>query len=169
MVGSVIRGACAAPPMEIRTEIEIEAPPAEVWRVLADFPRYPEWNPLYVSAIGKLEPGARLSLVESEPESHRERSTSVRVTRCDPERELRWLGHSVMKGLLDGEHFLVLEATPDGHTRVVHGENATGILLRFALARITLKTRGLVYMNQALKRRVESLSGARTSWARADS
>ena len=74
-----------------------------------------------------------------------------------------------MRGLLDGEHFLLLAPDARGHTRLIHGENATGILLKFALARVTLKTRGLVYMNQALKRRVEGFSGGRTSSARADS
>jgi hypothetical protein len=155
--------------MEIRTEIEIAASPREVWHVLADFPRYPEWNPFIVGIRGKLELGARLSVVESEPESHRERALEVRVKCCEANRELRWLAHTLMKGLLDGEHFLVLEAAGAGKTRVIHGENTTGILLRFALGRVTLKTRGLVYMNQALKRRVESLSGGRTSSARADS
>jgi hypothetical protein len=137
--------------------------------VLVDFPRYSEWNPFLVSVSGKLDLGAPLTLIESEPESNRERSQIVRVKRCEPERELRWLGHSVMKGLLDGEHFLLLEPTARGHTRLIHGENTTGILLKFALARVTLKTRGLVYMNQALKRRVEGLSGGRTSSARAGS
>jgi hypothetical protein len=155
--------------MEIRTEIEIDAPPQQVWRVLADFPRYPEWNPFIVGVSGKLELGARLSLVEIEPESHREHAVEVRVKRCEVDRELRWLAHTVMKGLLDGEHFLLLEGVGAQNTRVIHGENTTGILLRFALPRVTLKTRGLVYMNQALKRRVESLSGGRTSSARAGS
>lgn len=155
--------------METRTEIEIEAPPPAVWRVLVDFDRYPEWNPFFVAVRGKLEPAARLSVVESEPETHRERSSSVRVKSCEPERELRWLGHAVMKGLLDTEHFISLEAASSGHTRVIHGENTTGLLLKLALPRVMRRTRGLVYMNQALKRRVEGLSDGRTSSARAGS
>lgn len=142
--------------MEIRTEIEIEAAPSEVWRVLTDFRRYPEWNPFIVSIAGELAPGARLALTTSEPESNRERSFSVRVKRCEPERELRWLGHRGMKGLLDGEHFLLLEPREGQRTRVVHGENTSGLMLKFALAGVTRATRGFVYMNQALKRRVET-------------
>src|SRR5688500_6472630 len=95
--------------MEIRTEIEIEAAPSEIWRVLTDFRSYPEWNPFIVSIEGELAPGARLALTTSEPESNRERSLAVRVKSCEPARELRWLGHRGMKGLLDGEHFLLLE------------------------------------------------------------
>jgi hypothetical protein len=147
--------------MEIRTEIEIDAPPAEVWRVLTDFPRYSEWNPFIVGIRGELGEGARLELTTSEPESNRERSFRVSLKRCEPERELRWLGHFGMKGLLDGEHFLLLEPREGGHTRLVHGENTTGILLRFAMAGLTRATRGFVYMNQALKRRVEAGPAAR--------
>jgi uncharacterized protein YndB with AHSA1/START domain len=36
---------------ELSTEIEIDAPPADVWRVLSDSEAYPEWNPF----IRKLE------------------------------------------------------------------------------------------------------------------
>src|SRR5688500_12760347 len=99
----------AASNMEIRTEIEIEAEPSKIWRVLTDFRSYPEWNPFIVSIEGELAPGARLALTTSEPESNRERSFAVRVKSCEPARELRWLGHRGMKGLLDGEHFLLLE------------------------------------------------------------
>jgi hypothetical protein len=38
----------------------------------------------------------------------------------------------------------------------VHGQNETGLLLRFTLASVTRRTRGLAYMNLALKRRVEN-------------
>lgn len=148
--------------MEIRTEIEIEAPPAEIWRVLTDFRRYSEWNPFIVGIAGELSPGARLALTTSEPESNRERSFQVRVKSCEPERELRWLGHRGMKGLLDGEHFLLLEPRGPDRTRVIHGENTSGLLLKFALAGVTRATRGFVYMNQALKKRVESGAAARS-------
>jgi len=141
--------------MEIRTEIEIEAPPSAVWRVLTDLRHYPEWNPFIVSASGALETDGRLSLTTVEPESNRERSFRARILKCEPEHELRFLYHSLMKGLLDHEHFLVL--TPQGSgTRLIHGQNATGLFLKLSLASVTRRTRGLAYMNLALKRRVEN-------------
>ena len=145
--------------MEVRTEIEISAPAAEIWKVLLDFRRYPEWNPFIVRIAGEPEVGSRLAITLSLPDSNREREIGPRLLRCDAERELRWLGHLGMKGLFDGEHFFRLEARGDGTTRVVHGEDFSGILLRFMLNQVTEATRGFVYMNQALKRRVEQ--GAR--------
>lgn len=141
--------------MEIRTEVEISATPAEVWRVLLDFPRYPEWNPFIVELDGEARSGATLALVLSLPDSNRERPLRARLLKCEPEHELRWLGHTWMKGLFDGEHFFRLEPRGEGRTRVVQGEDFSGILLRFLLPRVTEAARGFVYMNQALKRRVE--------------
>lgn len=141
--------------MQIRTEIEIEANPAAVWGVLTDFPRYSEWNPFIPSVDGNAAAGARLTVTLSLPESAREYRLRPRIIRCEPERELRWLGHLMMKGLLDGEHFFRLEARGN-NTRFVHGEDFSGLLVRFSMSTITLATRGFVYMNQALKQRVEA-------------
>lgn len=144
--------------MEVRTEIEIDAPAHQVWIVLTDFARYCEWNPFMVGIRGKPVPGARLKLTLSMPETAREISLSPRIIRCEPERELRWLGHFWMKGLIDGEHFFRLE--PLGQkTRLIHGEDFSGILLRYAMRTVTYATRGFVYMNQALKKRVEKGHG----------
>jgi hypothetical protein len=145
--------------MEVRTEIEISAPPAEIWKVLLDFRRYPEWNPFIVRIAGEPNVGSRLEMTVSLPDSNRERESEPRLLKCDAEEELRWLDHLWMKGLLDSEQFVRLEARGDGTTRIVHGADVTGILLRFMLNQVTETTRGLVYMNQALKRRVEQ--GAR--------
>lgn len=123
--------------------------------MLLDFRHYPDWNPFIVHVTGEAEPGARLALTLSLPDSNRERQLEARLLNCESERELRWLGHLWMKGLFDGEHFLRLEPRAGGTTRVVHGEDFSGVFLRFMLAQVTESTRGFVYMNQALKRRVE--------------
>ena len=39
----------------ISTEIDIAAPPNEVWAVLTDYERYPEWNPFMVKLSGAKE------------------------------------------------------------------------------------------------------------------
>ncbi|HET9929131.1 MAG TPA: SRPBCC domain-containing protein [Polyangiaceae bacterium] len=145
--------------MEVRTEIEISAPPAQIWKVLLDFRRYPEWNPFIVHLAGEPNVGSKLAMTLSLPDSNREREVTSRLLRCDTEQELRWLGHLWMKGLFDGEHFLRLEPRDDGTTRIVHGEDFHGIFLRFMMKQVTETTRGFVYMNQALKKRVEQ--GAR--------
>ena len=141
--------------MELRTEIEIEAAPAAVWDVLTHFASYPEWNPFIVRAKGELRASERLELTMSLPDSNREHVVRPRLLLCDAPRELRWLGHLWVKGLFDGEHFFRLHESDPGRTRLIHGEDVSGLLVRFALGTIAEVTRGFVYMNQALKRRVE--------------
>ena len=75
--------------MEIRTEIEIAAPPSEVWRVLLDFRRYPEWNPFIVELKGEAKTGAALDLTISLPNSNSERVVRAQLLKCQPEDELR--------------------------------------------------------------------------------
>lgn len=142
--------------MEIRTEIEISATPAEVWAELVEFQRYPEWNPFIVSLRGEAKVGTSLEVTMSLPDSNKEHTFRPRLVKCEEAAELRWLGHLWMKGLFDGEHFFRLEASGPDSTRFVHGEDFSGVLLRFLLPRMNDVARGFVYMNLALKKRVEA-------------
>jgi hypothetical protein len=142
--------------MQLRTEIEIEAPPQRVWQVLTDFSAYHEWNPFITSIAGDLLVGKSLAVTISPPES-KEANFFPRVLVCDESRELRWLGKFWIRGLFDGEHFFQLQpGRAEGRTRFVHGEDFRGLLVKYAGQRLTHVARGFVYMNQALKRRVES-------------
>src|SRR6187401_3031320 len=101
----------STPTMEIRTEIEISATPAEVWAELVEFPRYPEWNPFIVSLRGETKVGTSLEVTMSLPDSNKEHTFRPRLVKCEEAAELRWLGHLWMKGLFDGEHFFRLESS----------------------------------------------------------
>ncbi|MBI3213334.1 MAG: SRPBCC family protein [Mycobacterium sp.] len=45
----------------LQTEIEIKAPPATVWNLIADFARMPEWSPQcrLMKPLGPVRPGTR--------------------------------------------------------------------------------------------------------------
>ncbi|WP_152042997.1 SRPBCC domain-containing protein [Salinigranum salinum] len=148
--------------MELTTHVEIDASPDRVWDVLTDFDRYHEWNP-FLAVAGRATEGARLHVALSPPGAPTTRFRPT-VTRVDPSRELRWLGHLWTTGLFDGEHRFVL--TPlDGDTRtsVTHAESMSGVLLPIVWRFVGDATeRGFEAMNLALKRRVESTdNGAR--------
>ena len=140
--------------MEIRTAIEIAAPAAQVWRTLTTFAEFEEWNPFITLISGELREGEALTVHLSLPEGSNH-ELRPRVVRCADNEELRWRGHLLFPGLFDGEHFFrLIEVAPE-RTRFVHGENFTGILVRFAGRTITRAARGFVYMNEAIKRRCE--------------
>jgi hypothetical protein len=86
---------------ELRTEIEIAAPPERVWQVLSDFDAYSEWNPFIRSIVGDAEVGSRLS-VRLEPPGARGMTFKPTVRAVAPPRELRWLGRLFVPGLFDG-------------------------------------------------------------------
>ena len=53
--------------LQLHTRIEIAAPAALVWKILVDFPRYAEWNPLLPQAAGEARPGGILEVVIHPP------------------------------------------------------------------------------------------------------
>ncbi len=146
--------------MEIRTELEIDAPVSSVWRILTDFAQYPDWNPFITAISGPLVEDSKLRVHLSLPEG-RDLRFQPRLLRCRELKELRWRGHLLFPGLFDGEHFFRMEEIAARRTRFVQGEIFAGILLRFAGTSITRAARGFVYMNQALKRRAETNSEIR--------
>jgi len=141
--------------MEIRSELEIAAPAAEVWGILTDFPRYQEWNPFITEIQSDGVVGGALRLVLSLPQGrdYRLKSTLLKI---EEDYELRWRAHLLLPGLFDGEHFLRLIAVDPKRTRFVQGENFSGVLLRFSGRTLTQVARGFDYMNEALKRRAEA-------------
>lgn len=138
--------------MQLRTEIDIAAPPRKVWEVLTNFRAYPEWNPFITSVRGKPRVGQKLEVVMSPPQS-REMKFNPEVLRAEPFIELRWRGVLWFDWLFVGEHFFRLEEVDPNRTRLVHGEDFSGWLVK--MVSFTHTTRGFVFMNQALKKRVE--------------
>jgi len=145
--------------MELRTEIEIAAPASRVWDTLVDFSRYSEWNPFIPEISGELRVGAELRVVVAPPGGN-ELRFQPKLLVVEPGRELRWRGKLFVKGLFDGEHFMQLVELAPGRTRFVHGENFSGLLVKLLGRALTQTARGFVFMNQALKRRVEETAGS---------
>ncbi len=70
-------------------------------------------------------------------------------------KELRWRGKFLFKGLFDGEHYFILTDHLDGTVTLTHGEKFKGLLVPF-LGKALEKTKtGFDLMNQALKKRCE--------------
>jgi hypothetical protein len=140
---------------EIETTVEIDAPPAAVWRVLTDFPTYGEWNPFIPTIAGNVQVGERLT-VRLEPPGGKGMTIKPTVLAAEPERELRWKGRLVIPGLFDGEHTFRIEPIDGQRSRFVHGERFTGILVGFVKGILGKTEAGFEQMNAALKQRVEA-------------
>jgi hypothetical protein len=143
---------------ELRTEIDIEARPDQVWAHLADLPAWADWNPFITSAEGAPEVGSRLTL-RMEPPGGRRITIRPTVTEASEGAALEWLGHLGVPGIFDGRHRFELTATATG-TRLVQSESFRGLLVRPLRRSLDGGTRaGFEEMNTALRQRVrEGLS-----------
>ncbi len=140
----------------IKTQITIEASPEQVWAVLMDFDRYPEWNPFLVSVKGEPVVGTHLDN-EIKTSEKKIMKFQPEVLVAEANTEFRWIGKTFVKGLFDGEHYFLLESDSAGSTTLIHGENFTGMLSGVIMKMIGEDTiKGFELMNEALKQRVES-------------
>jgi len=140
---------------EIATSVPIAASPSTVWKILMDFPAYPDWNPFITSIAGDAAPGESLSVELSRPDK-KPMSITPHVVTADVGSNFAWLGTIGVRGVFDGHHQFVLESTPEG-TQFNHFEKFTGLLVPLVLPSIRESTtRGFVAMNDALKIRAES-------------
>jgi len=141
---------------ELRTEIEIDAPPERVWAALMDFDSFPEWNPFIRSIRGTPAVGSRLEVTlgasGTKPMSFRPTVKGV-----VPNRELRWLGRVGLPRIFDGEHIFELAAVGPDRTRFVQRERFRGLIVPFLAKSLDRDARrGFEEMNEALRTRVAS-------------
>ena len=133
----------------IHTELPISAPPEEVWQVITDTERYPEWNPYHVQVRGQLREGETIQ-VEIEKPNGNHVSLEPEVLRVRENQELTWGGG--ITGLFTGEHVFEILPREDG-VLFVHREEFRGLFVPFA--ELDTIEEGYHLMNQALKRRIE--------------
>jgi hypothetical protein len=98
---------------EIATSLFIAVKPDRVWRELAAFHHYPRWNPFILAFAlaegASLAVGEKVALVmhlaAADGQRHADQAVSARLTKVEPEHELRWEHGSWLPGLLDFEHW----------------------------------------------------------------
>jgi hypothetical protein len=142
----------------VNTTVDINASKQLVWEVLTDFAAYHEWNP-YMRIDGTAQVGTKLS-VHMGSGGGRGMAFKPIVLAATPCDELRWLGRLGFGGILDGEHFFILDRNADGTTHLAHGERYSGVLV--AMTRPFLKKErnqaGYEGFNLVLKQRAEHLA-----------
>ena len=140
-------------PFVLHTEVDIDASPDHVWKVLADRQAYPEWNPFIISSTGELKMGDTITNVLKDTKGS-ETTFSPKLLAVEPGKELRWIGKVPPGAIFDGEHSFRLEALPDGRTRLIQEEKFTGAAIPFtrSLLNNTIKPQ-FEAMNEALAAR----------------
>ena len=136
---------------EIRTHVDIDAPAAVVWSILANFPAYGRWNPLIRGVLGRAAEGRTIEIRTRHARG--EKSTRPTIVRLRENRELQWIEQSRLPGLYAAERSFRIEMRSHG-VRLHHSERASG-LLAWTARRPRLSPAALEGMNRALKQRAE--------------
>ncbi|MDF9795045.1 hypothetical protein OKW21_000308 [Catalinimonas alkaloidigena] len=138
---------------ELKTEIILNAPKEQIWKVLTDFQNYPSWNPFIVSIEGK--PLLHSQLKNTLMSKGKPMVFTPTVTRLEENRIFEWLGSGLL-GTFKGRHYFILEDIGNGQTKLIHGEKFSGLLSGPILKMIGDETLlNFQRMNKALKERVE--------------
>ncbi|MFZ9846789.1 MAG: SRPBCC family protein [Flavobacteriales bacterium] len=140
---------------EIKTQIVINASAEKVWKVLTNFSQYPEWNSFIKPITGEVNEGYTFA-AHIHPPSGKAMKFKPKVLAFKENKEFRWLGHFLFKGLFDGEHKFELISNDDGSTTFIQSEKFTGILVPLFKTMLETNTvQGFNNMNAELKYRVE--------------
>lgn len=138
----------------IETEIQINADPKQVWEILTDLNRYPEWNPFIKKIKGKIIKGEKLEVHISPPHT-KEMIFKPTVLSAKPHSEFRWLGHLLFPSIFDGEHSFTIEGNENG-SLLVQKEIFKGFLVPILWKSMEKNIKeGFEQMNKALKQRAE--------------
>jgi hypothetical protein len=139
----------------LKSEILIDAPSEEVWKVLMNHEAYPEWNPFIKKISGSTKPGNYLETT-LQTEGNDPMDFKPLVLKNQFSKEFRWKGKLGIKGVFDGEHYFLLEEITPNQTRFIQGEKFTGLFSGLLMKMIGEDTKaGFISMNKALKTRVE--------------
>ncbi len=139
---------------QIETEILINAKPDKVWQVLTDFESHSKWNPFIKSISGEKKVGEKL-IVQLQPPEGKGMTFTPDVLAFSENKEFRWKGKLLFKGIFDGEHYFKLIGTTKNQTKFVHGEKFSGILIPLMGKVLENTKKGFEIMNEALKTECE--------------
>ena len=147
---------------EIYTEIDINASPGTVWRILTDLENYRTWNPFIRESRGQAVLGCTLTC-RPEVIKGRIQTFYPMVTKVVPEREFAWTGHVIAPWFAQGEHIFEIFPLSEGGVHHVHRQVFRGLLGPVMGAGfLSRRTRdGFIRMNRALKMLAEKEEGVR--------
>jgi hypothetical protein len=140
---------------EIRTELDLAAPPEVVWRALTEVERWAEWCTWLRWEGGEFREGTKIKLRLSPPDGkgYAFRPTVLKVEPCQ---RLVWVGRTGIPGIFDGEHSYLLQPNDKGGTHLINREYFSGIFAPIVRRLSVLQSAkpGFESFNQELQQRV---------------
>jgi hypothetical protein len=140
---------------EIRTEIDIAAPPTKVWGILTDFDNWKNWNPIINQASGTASLGSELSMTMRGGDGKDGPKYMPIVTNFEEPMFFRWRAKMMAGFLFTNDKVFELEETGSG-TRLIHKELFSGMMVPIMWSKFDKGVPLMLNsMNDALKRTAE--------------
>jgi len=113
---------------EIKTEIEISAPPSKVWEIITDINRWQEWSPIINASHGATSVGSKLNITMVGKEEGKDGPQyNPIITNLNEQRYFRWRAHMLAGFIFTNDKIFELKETESG-TRLTHTETFKGLL-----------------------------------------
>lgn len=137
---------------EIKTEIEISAPPSKVWSILSDINNWQEWSPIIKESTGVAAVGSELTIAMiGKSEGEDGPIYYPVITELDEPTLLRWRANMLNDFIFTNFKVIELEETSSG-TRLIHKEMFKGLLAPIFCGQMEEGVPPMLNsMNQALK------------------
>ena len=110
---------------QFNAKANIKATPQEIWKVLTEIEKYPEWDPYCIRIEGTLALGAKLKAFSKLSPG---RAFPVKVTELTDSKKMAWSG-GMPFGLFNGTRTFELIAQEDGSTNFEMKEVFSGPFL----------------------------------------
>jgi len=137
---------------EIKTEIEIVAPPSKVWSILMDIDNWEEWSPIINASSGTGSIGSKLSITMMGKEQGKDGPKyNPIITDLEEPRYFRWRAYMLAGFIFTNDKIFKLEETSTG-TRLTHTETFSGLLAPIFCGQMEKSVPPMLnLMNEALK------------------
>ena len=113
---------------EIKTEIDISAPPSKVWAILTDINNWQEWSPIINVSNGEASVGSKLSITMMGKEVGKDGPKYNPIIKALNEPGyFRWRAHMLAGFLFTNDKTFELKETESG-THLTHTESFKGLL-----------------------------------------
>jgi hypothetical protein len=140
---------------ELKDEIQIDSEPEIVWKILTDFKKYSQWNPMILKIIGDLSAGEKIE-IHLKTVGGKNRVYHPTITKIVHNHELRWSGKFFFSPLFSGERIFLIEKLRDKKVNFVNKEIFSGIGVKFTPKKMENDIlASFKKMNEALKTIVE--------------
>ncbi len=143
---------------ELQNQIQINSEPELVWKILTDFKKYSQWNPIIFKIIGDLSVGSKIE-IHLKTVGGKNRIYHPTITKIVPNHELRWNGKFFFSRLFSGERIFLIEKVSDKKVNFVNKEIFSGMGIKFTPKKMENDIlESFKKMNESLKTIVEKQS-----------